>query len=1034
MNQQNKFSEVVIVEASAGSGKTLELAKRYIKLLLNANNEPNSLENILAITFTNKATVEMKERILEILKRIALNSFENPQQEEEIFLYLEIEKKICQNKALNALEQIIRNYNFFNIKTIDSFINAILSGLAFNIGRSATFKIKNDCSDFISSSFDILVEEAVKNKTLYKLLEEFLEHYLFLENKTSWFPKKDILELLRTFFFIINKFGYSFYFYDAKIEDLLKRKKEVFRKIKKIVKDIPEYFEQRKLQSIINFVNNNTPCFNSSEIPEIFSKPIPTFKKEMQIPTSFLKEWNLISKELTQILELESQIKYNPYIKLFEKVFEIFEDLAKRKDVLFLEELNRKVSLLFDEQKITVPELYYRLASKFLHYLIDEFQDTSLLQWENLKIIIEDALANGGSLFYVGDKKQAIYRFRGGDARLFDIVKEQFSHFNVKERRLFKNWRSHKNIVEFNNRIFSKENLKNMLILSGISTYVDDLDDIISVFEDAQQEYNQSYLGGYVYVERIFEKNQAERNGIMEQKILELISFLKERFEYEDIAILAKDNDEVELITSWLLHKGIPVISEKTLNVIENSLIEEIVSFLKFLYSPPDDLSFASFILGKIFTTATGISKETVADFIFTLNKENRLSKATLYRFFREQFAAIWQEYIEEFFKNVGYLSLYELVISIYKKFRVYENFCENQGFFMKFLELIKNKEDEYIGLAKFLSYLEVAPSEELYVDVAKSNGINVLTIHKAKGLEFGVVIVPFFRIDITPETFSKKSGFYIKIENNRLKLLHITKMYRTFSSKLNQIYKKAYTEACIDELNALYVALTRAKYELYIFIPKKSNNENNKAANLIPKDFVEYGEKFNYLKKPKDTQAIIDISPSKYKDWFLLLKEEFFDAQYIKNRERILEGIILHTILSQIGNCNDVNLEELIEKAIAFTKAKFIFFKNITNYKEKVKNILQNESLKNIFYVDDGEIFCEKEVIDEKGDIKRIDRLIIKNNQVWIIDYKSSYELKEAQYLQVKEYMKILKDIYPSKLIRGFIIYLDTAKLEEVI
>ncbi|MCM8788090.1 MAG: UvrD-helicase domain-containing protein, partial [Candidatus Omnitrophica bacterium] len=124
MNQQNKFSEVVIVEASAGSGKTLELAKRYIKLLLNANNEPNSLENILAITFTNKATVEMKERILEILKRIALNSFENPQQEEEIFLYLEIGKKICQNKALNALEQIIRNYNFFNIKTIDSFINA----------------------------------------------------------------------------------------------------------------------------------------------------------------------------------------------------------------------------------------------------------------------------------------------------------------------------------------------------------------------------------------------------------------------------------------------------------------------------------------------------------------------------------------------------------------------------------------------------------------------------------------------------------------------------------------------------------------------------------------------------------------------------------------------------------------------------------------------------------------------------------------------------------------------------------------------
>ncbi|MCM8819736.1 MAG: UvrD-helicase domain-containing protein, partial [Candidatus Omnitrophica bacterium] len=799
MNQKNKFSEVIIVEASAGCGKTLELAKRYVKLLLDTHSKTTSIENILAITFTNKATVEMKERILELLKRIALNSFENPQQEKEIFLYLENKKEICQNKALNVLEQIIKNYNFFNIKTIDSFINALLSGLAFNIGRSATFKIKNDFSELISSSFDILIEEATKDKTLYKLLEEFLEHYIFLENKTSWFPKKDILDLLRTFFFIINKFGHPFYIYDTKIEVLLKRKKEVFEKIKKIVENVPDGLSYQTLQSIINFINNNNSCFNISQIPQVFSKPTPTFKKEIKIPASFIKEWRFIHKEFTQILELESQIRYNPYIKLFEKVFKIFEKLAEKEDVLFLEELNRKLNLLFDEQKITVPELYYRLSSRFMHYLIDEFQDTSLLQWDNLKIMIEDALASGGSLFYVGDKKQAIYRFRGGDARLFDIVKEQFSQFNIKHKRLFKNWRSHKNIVEFNNKIFSKENLINMLITSGISNYVDNIDDIVSIFEDAKQEYNPSYSQGYVHVERIFEKNQAERNEIMEQKILELVSSLKERFEYEEIAILAKDNAEVELVSGWLLHKGIPVVSEKTLNVVENNLIEEIISFLKFLYSPPDDLSFASFILGEIFTSATGISKEKITDFIFTLNKENLLGKATLYRLFREKFTATWQEYIEEFFKNVGYLSIYELVVSIYKKFKVYENFYQNQGFFMKFLELIKNKEDEYVGLAKFLSYLEVASPEELYVDVAKSNGVNVLTIHKSKGLEFGVVIIPFFRMDITPENFSKKSSSYIKMENNKLKLLRITKIHRTFSPKLNQIYKKAYTDACID-------------------------------------------------------------------------------------------------------------------------------------------------------------------------------------------------------------------------------------------
>ncbi|MCM8819890.1 MAG: PD-(D/E)XK nuclease family protein, partial [Candidatus Omnitrophica bacterium] len=227
--------------------------------------------------------------------------------------------------------------------------------------------------------------------------------------------------------------------------------------------------------------------------------------------------------------------------------------------------------------------------------------------------------------------------------------------------------------------------------------------------------------------------------------------------------------------------------------------------------------------------------------------------------------------------------------------------------------------------------------------------------------------------------------------------------------------------------------ALTRAKYELYIFIPQKSNSENNKAANLIPKDFIECGKKINYSQKPKYTQPLISISPSNYQDWLLLLKEEFFDAHYIKNREKILEGTIMHNILSQIGNCRDVNLEEVIEKAIAFVKTKFIFLKDITNYKEKLKNILKSKNLKSIFYVDDGEIFCEKEVVDKKGDLKRIDRLIVKNNQVWIIDYKSSYEFKDTHHLQVKEYMEILKNIYSEKLIRGFIVYLDQNKLEEV-
>ncbi len=1034
-----EFPQVVVVEASAGSGKTYCLTKRYLHLLINPQLGLNQipLRSILAITFTNKATVEMKERILEFLKKLALDTFSGKDEEGDILSSLGVGKKNAESKAKLIMDELIRHYNFFQVQTIDSFINALLLGCSLNIDRSASFKIKRDYLSSLCFCLDSLTEEAREKKEVLRLLEEFLQHYLFVENRGGWFPKEDILQLLQSLFRLSNKYGKTFSPFPGESKDIIKKKKYILGQIKELSECFPAGMNAGVKKHISSFLDKNDNIFDIAALPASLKKPQVPMNKEERAPADFIKKWKRIYKLLKELVELDATLAYNPYLKLYQRISDSFQLLSKKEDLLFLEELNRKARLLFDEEGITVAEVYYRMATRFKHYLIDEFQDTSLLQWRNLAEMVREALSTGGSLFYVGDKKQAIYRFRGGEAELFDAVREEFAHFNVKNAYLMKNWRSQRAIVEFNNKVFSQENLKTVLALSGIAKELgekkESIDEILDIFKDATQKQREDNAYGYVYVERIEEKNKRERDEIMRLKILGLLRELKGRFQYEDIAILTRDNNEVELITSWLLEAGFPVESEKTLNVIENSLVKEIISFLNFLCSPLDDLGFASFILGEVFSRLSNITCKDITEFIFNLHKEGEIGRhLPLYRLFRRKFPEIWDKYIDKSFKTVGFISPYELVINIYQTLRVTENFKKNQAFFMKFLELIKQREDDYVGLGEFLSYLKEAPQEELYVNVAHSSSVKVLTIHKSKGLEFGVVIIPFLRIDISPETGEKGSSSYVvpKGEGD-LGIVRITKNHRLYSPLLQEIYIQSYKKACIDELNNIYVALTRAQFELYVFIPKKSSNSNNKAWHMV--DINESGSKIKYRREEKDTQPIIDISPSVYKEWPELIPGEFGNWQSIKNRKNILEGNLLHTILSRIGGCQGVDTEELIKEAVSFARTQYPFIEDFSSYEERIREALAKKELKSIFFVSSLSVFCEKEVVNRFGDGKRIDRLIVGEKEVWIVDYKSSQEAKLDHEKQISEYVQIIKDIYPKKRVRGFLIYLDKMMKEEV-
>ncbi|MFH1768272.1 MAG: UvrD-helicase domain-containing protein [Candidatus Omnitrophota bacterium] len=1038
----SKFPEVVVVQASAGAGKTYELAKRYLHLLINPKLSLDQipLKQILAITFTNKATFEMKKRILEFLKKIALNRFSDQKEAGYILGLFKTSKEHMRIKACRILDQLIKDYHFFQVQTIDSFINTLLLGSALNIDRSAGFKIKREYILQLAYSFDLAVEQSAHHKEIKDFFEEFLRHYLFIENREGWFPKKDILKLIDSLYALMNRYGKSFFEYSGEGSDVLEAKAALYSAISKLPRNFPAGINKRVKNDIAKFLATKNNIFEIKSLPRIFSSRDVAMEEDQSCPKAFEKKWQGINKRIKDLVELEATAAYKPYIKLFRLVMVFFESLSKKEDKLFLQELNCKTRSLFEDNGLTVAETYYRLATCYKHYLIDEFQDTSLLQWSNLEIMIEEALSGGGSFFYVGDKKQAIYRFRGGDAGLFDKVRDKLSFYNVSLVNLTKNWRSQKVIVEFNNLIFSQSNIRRLLFSSGIADKLqndkDAIGEIAAIFEDAKQEHKEEHQYGYVCVSMIDEKNKAGCGEIMRVETVDLIKEIKRRFEYKDIAVLTRDNDEVKMVSGWLIDTGMPVESEKTLNILENNLIKEILAFLKFLSSPIDDLNFAAFISGDIFSSATGMSNWQITMFLFSLNRNRKnIPAVSLYNLFRDAYPRIWSEYIEKFFKTVGFISTYELVVIIYQHFSLSERFKDSQAFLMRFLELVKIREEEYVSLDEFLEYLENAYEDDLYVQATSSDAIKVLTIHKAKGLEFPVVIIPFLRMDISPETGGKGTKSYIEEEkNNSLGLVRITEDYRIYSERLNGIYMKNYKKSCIDELNNIYVAFTRAQHELYLYLPAKSGNSNNKARYLVPEGLSELGSKREYAITRRETAAPhMEIPPSTYDHWINSLRDEFVGYEDIRNREVIKEGNILHALLSQIGNCRGKNVEKIIKEALLFTGRQFVLSEEASRYEVKIKKLLSDERFRDIFFVQGGEVFCEKEIVDSRGNKKRLDRLIVREDDVSIVDYKSRQGDREGDRKQVKEYMALAAAIFPRYEVKGYLLYLNNLTLCEV-
>ncbi len=1011
------MSPIKIVEASAGSGKTFELAREFVRVLLSPPGHPGPGSEILAVTFTNKASFEMKERVLCFLKKIALDIFGSEEEKTSILPGPLSDGKDARGRALFALDSIVENYSGFRVQTIDSLINSMLEASPMSLNLPARFDIKTDSSRGVKYSFDELITLSCSDKKIRKVILDFIDCYLTVENKTGWFAEKSVIEVIVFFLMLTNNYGKKpAKSPPVKIKDL---KDKLFNSIRLMSRNPPEG-SKKTLLDFFEKIQAPRDIRTDKIINKTTSSAGYPLRKGFDAPPEKEIQWHGFKKHLRELCEAEAGIRFNPYIDIFDLIFDGLGNYSAGENIVFLQEINRLASPIFSRNLMDPNELFLRLSSRFGCYMLDEFQDTSLLQWLNLAPLIEESLSAGGSLFCVGDRKQAIYRFRGGDFTLTEKIASAYAGYGVERKLLSNNFRSKKNIVLFNNRIFSRDNLLRFLSSLDEETFSEqDFEDVLCVFENSGQTWIESEDEGYVDV-RLEEPGKGEDGEeTASENVVSLCRELMSRFPASEIAVLTRDNKSAEKISGRLIASGIPVQSDRTLNIKENRIIKEIISLLRFFSFPPDDISFASFIQGDVFLNSTGLKNYSLRGLVssWAVKKD----RGPLYVYFRKQMPEIWDGFIKDFFKSAGFVPLYEFVLRIISKFSVLRDFTGSQAFVMKLLEIISNSEAEQedVSIDSFLCYLDQAGEDEFHLENIHSDSVNIMTVHKAKGLEFQAVILPFFDINI--KTDSRFSAI-VDVGENEINLLKINKPCTMVSEKLSVKYAREFKRAVIDELNVSYVALTRARRELYLFLAEKAGNKKNKARLLIPSS-LELGEKTPPLILKRKSAGKI-LSASVYADSFKFLRDEFSPDDPAASRE-MLNGEAVHYILSQISDPGDAPVARLaLESAVrgfALQDEPFMV--------KTLRALLDDKKISNIFSARPGEeLYTEKELVDSSGLTKRIDRLIVGAKSIRVIDFKMS-ENTVDDIFQIKNYLSTVSELFPGRTVEGFIIYILSQK-----
>lgn len=1022
-------SNFTIFNASAGSGKTFKLAERYLSLLLSSPKN-TSFQNILAITFTNKAVGEMKSRILDYLTIFSKGGahLEKDAMFQLIKKSTGLSSDQIQKKSYFVLKEILNNYAAFEISTIDAFTHRIIRTFAKDLGLSMNFDIEMNTQEVLQLAVGRVVEKAGKAKDLTEVLIDFaLEK---VNDDKSGDISKDILEASHLLLSEKDEF-YLNALKDFDLDDFKTLKSKLYQDIKSIAERLKQIGSE--FLNLLEDKGLEFKDFKGGYLPKHFEK-----LSQGRVDITFEAKWQAdIENEESYVTKTKAedtkQLVYSMKaniidsfeeskhllsdLKFYEKIYKNITQLSllsavnaemelikKEQNIMLISDFNKKISEEIKKQP--APFIFERLGEKFQHYFIDEFQDTSRLQWNNLIPLTGNALATlfegetPGTLTLVGDAKQSIYAWRGGDAHQFIDLSDGKSPFPVARdlETLNTNYRSSKAVVNFNNKFFEYvgEQLKDEKLKQLFSG------------EHLIQSAHKS-TEGFVNLKFVEAKTKEERAEVYPEEVLKIIEQKREQgFKLGDICILVRKKDEGITIAEYLNQNEIPIISSETLLINSDRQIQLLLNLLQVLNDGLDELSKAK-ILEVLAEKASYSEEKTFQLLTKTLNKEQNLFWDTIdglgYAFDHEYF------HILPFYDAVEYLVE---AFSLNTTANAYLQFFLDEVF-----EFTTKKEG---NISAFLEYWSLQADSKSIVSTDNENAVQLMTVHKSKGLQFPIVIFPYAKQQID---YTQNSHLWVELpEQFGLPFALITKPSKAIE---HVFYSKPY-DALIDGLemeniNILYVALTRAAQELFILSEDDRSNGAIKP-NTFSGLFMGFLEQDQSLKvesntnynwgtsmlndlKSKDDKTsqpteLLFHSPSPDLDLNLVTTA---GKLWNEGLEQALEqGNLMHSLLAKVYYKEDASFSlnwHIDNGYIQASKKQF--------YEHLLFDIVENKTLSD-YFTNEYEIWNERDLYFHNS-LLRPDRVNLKGNDAYILDYKTGAE-SNLHVNQIEEYAEALRGL----------------------
>lgn len=1036
-----------IYDASAGSGKTYTLVKEYLKIILSSPKN-DAYRNILAITFTNKAVHEMKSRIVGNLSEFA----KDEPSPKAVDLMEDLSRDTglsiikIKTKSQQIIKHLIHNYAAFDISTIDKFTHKVIRAFAHDLNLPMTFEVTLDTENLLVEAVDAIIAQAGEDETLTKLLIDFTMEKT--DDDKSWDISREILDTGRL---VLNENNRNeiLHFQDKTIAEFV----EIKAKMQGLCKDL-EVTNEDLASKAIELIDKNgidSKSFSRGTFPNHlesirdgkFNPKNKTFHEFDDIAINkTAKDRALIENIIPELLQILKEVYQNFEKRDFYKAFlknitplsllnTVSNELAKiqsEQNILSISEFNAIIHREIQNQP--APFIYERLGERYRNFFIDEFQDTSEMQWQNLIPLIDNSLSgldeygNKGTLMIVGDPKQSIYRWRGGKAEQFIELSKDVNPFNNPDKQikhLNTNYRSYSEVIEFNNAFFK-------LISTEFSNV-----DYKDLYENHSFQNTNSKKGGYVNISflPIAEKNESvDEEEVVEKSDLYVLATLntiqevvKQGFEYKDIVVLTRKRDQGIAIANYLTEQGIPLLSSETLMIQNAAEVRLIVHLLRYLNNSANLESKANFLH---FLASNRDLSMPVHDFI-ALGMSYKLEKEF------ENWLLTFD--VSFSFEDVRKKSLYEAVEIIISKFILPS---EGNAYVQFFLDIVLERDiRNQAGVSDFLVFWDKNAEKFSIPSPEGNNAVRIMTIHKSKGLEFPVVIMPF-----ADEDYNRKPKDKLWLDTEEIDLgvpkalVDNSSAVESFGESASAVFNLKKQEELLDNINVLYVALTRAEEQLYVISQSlKAKNDGeypNNMASFFIKFLMNEGvydeEKLNYEfgNKTRLSKAVKTIDLVKT----IPIVREVLNPKNIKiaqrealmwgthQQEAISYGNIVHEILAFVKDKSDIDLA--VAKSL---ENGLITYDQVDQVLRTLKEIVNHPELTICFNGTDT-VLNEQTIVQKEGRILKPDRVVfLQDKQAYLLDYKTGAVNAKYQQ-QIQEYQDAIEDL-GYKVLKKALVYI---------